>query len=135
MERIFLDANILFSAAYKLESRLRTLWTLPRVTLLSSPYAIAEAEVNLTKERPHAVEELETLLEQVVMVKTQDAGTLPAGITLVEKDQPILLAAISAKASHLLTGDKLHFGHLFNTCVEGVLILPPAEYLKKSGET
>jgi hypothetical protein len=34
------------------------------------------------------------------------------------------------KATHLLTGDIKHFGSLFGVTVEGVLILPPAEYLK-----
>lgn len=131
MDRVFLDANVLFSAAYKSTSRLRTLWTLPDVTLISSPYAVAEAELNLGKERPQAVTELRAFLEKVVVAMTQDAGALPEEITLVEKDKPILLAAISVKATHLLTGDKLHFGHLFGTCIEGVLILPPAAYLNK----
>ena len=134
MELVFLDANVLFSAAYKPTSRLRTLWTLPDVTLLSSPYAVAEAELNLAKERPQAVMELQALLRKVMVAMTQDAGALPEEITLVEKDTPILLAAISAKATHLLTGDKLHFGHLFNTYVEGVLVLPPAAYLNKQSE-
>ncbi len=132
MDRVFLDANVLFSAAYKPTSRLRELWTLPHVTLLSSSYAVAEAEVNLAKARTDAVQELEALLEQVVVVKILDTGALPEGVTLVEKDRPILLAAISVKASHLLTGDLRHFGHLFNIRIEGVLILPPAEYLKKT---
>ena len=92
---------------------------------------MAEAELNLAKERPQAVRELQALLEKVVMAMTQDAGAMPEKITLVEKDKPILLAAISVKATHLLTGDKLHFGHLFGTSVEGVLILPLAAYLNK----
>lgn len=132
MDRVFLDANVLFSAAYKPTSRLRTLWTLPEVTLLSSSYAVAEAEVNLVRTKPAAVKELEDLLEAVLVVKVPEYATLPPEITLVEKDRPILLAAISVKATHLLTGDKLHFGHLFGTHVEGVLIFPPAEYLTKA---
>ena len=131
MDRVFLDANVLFSVAYEPTSRLRTLWTLADVKLISSPYAVAEAELNLGKERLPAVTELQTLLEKVVVAMTQDAGALPEEIALVEKDKPILLAAISVKATHLLTGDKLHFGHLFGTRTEGVLILPPAAYLNK----
>lgn len=131
MDRVFLGANVLFSAAYKPTSRLRTLWSLTHVTLLSSPYAVAEAELNLGKERPPAVMELQALLEKVTVATTQETGALPQEITVVEKDKPILLAAISVKATHFLTGDKLHFGHLFGTCVEGVLILPPAAYLNK----
>lgn len=77
MDRVFLDANVLFSAAYKPTSRLRTLWTLPEVTLLSSSYAVAEAEVNLVRTKPAAVKELEDLLEAVLVVKVPEYATLP----------------------------------------------------------
>lgn len=129
MDRVFLDANVLFSAAYK-TTRLRTLWTLPDVTLISSSYAVAEAETNLAIARPEAVRELEGLLQTVLIVKVPEGSTLPPDIKLIEKDRPILLAAISVKASHLLTGDKEHFGHLFGSSVEGVMILPPAQYIQ-----
>lgn len=46
------------------------------------------------------------------------------------KDQPILAAAITGKATHLITGDYKDFGKYFNKKIEGILILPPAEYLK-----
>ncbi len=113
------------------EAHLHTKPTCSSLTLLSS-YAVAEAEVNLAKGRPLAVKELEALLKQVVVIKVLDTGALPKDVTLAEKDRPILLAAIKVKASHLLTGDQQHFGHLFNVSVEGVLILPPAEYLKRA---
>jgi uncharacterized protein len=54
--------------------------------------------------------------------------TLPRGIDLPEKDIPILLAAIDGAATHLLTGDREHFGPYYRQEVAGVLILPPAEY-------
>ena len=47
MDRVFLDANILFSAAYRPTSRLLQLWSLPDVELLTSPYAVEEARRNL----------------------------------------------------------------------------------------
>ena len=46
---------------------------------------------------------------------------LPANITLVEKDAPILQVAIEVQATHLLTGDVKHFAHLFGVTIEGVL--------------
>ena len=55
---------------------------------------------------------------------------LPRGISLPDKDSPILLAAIGGRATHLLTGDVQHFGAYFGKKVEGVLIMPPAQYLK-----
>ena len=129
MARVFLDANVLFSAAYK-KTKLRSLWKLPNVTLLSSSYAVAEAETNLARERPEAVTELEKLLKTVRVVKATDSQSLPASIKLEDKDRPILMAAISASATHLLTGDIKHFGHLLGMRVEGVLILTPAQYFQ-----
>ncbi|MFN5968765.1 MAG: PIN domain-containing protein [Microcystis sp.] len=129
MERVFLDANVLFSAGYK-STRLRILWTLTDVTLLSSEYAVREAELNLSRFKPEAVEELNRLLKGVTISPQIQLPPLPANIALVEKDAPILQAAIGVQATHLLTGDVKHFGHLFGVTVEGVLILPPAEYLK-----
>jgi len=129
MERVFLDANVLFSAGYK-STRLRTLWTLPDVVLLSSDYAVREAELNLSQFRPEAVVELRKLLMEVIITRIAPLPPLPTGITLVEKDAPILQAAIGVQATHLLTGDIKHFGHLSGVVVQGVLILSPAEYLK-----
>lgn len=130
MERVFLDANVLFSAAYK-QTKLRSLWTLSNVTLITSSYAVAEAEINLAKERPETLTELEDLLHKVMIIKTLNRQTF-VSITLEKKDQPILLAAIDAQATHLLTGYIKHFGHLFGVYVEGVLILTPAQYFQKS---
>ena len=130
MERIFLDANVLFSAAYKPSTRLRLLWALPSVKLFSSEYAVQEARTNLERLRPSSIEDFEQLLQGLKQVSLSNLAPLPPSISLVEKDAPILQAAIAAKATHLLTGDVKHFGHLFSSTVEGVLILRPAEYLK-----
>jgi uncharacterized protein len=47
-----------------------------------------------------------------------------------KKDKPILLAAMEARATHLITGDVQHFGPCFGKRIEGILILTPADYLK-----
>lgn len=57
--------------------------------------------------------------------------SLPRTISLPEKDRPILLAAIEARADYLLTGDLKHFGPLFGKKIEGVSVLVPAEYLRR----
>jgi bifunctional DNA-binding transcriptional regulator/antitoxin component of YhaV-PrlF toxin-antitoxin module len=55
---------------------------------------------------------------------------------LPDKDLPILLAATEAKATHLLTVDKKHFGFLYGETVDGVLITTPGDYLwGRSGQT
>jgi hypothetical protein len=59
------------------------------------------------------------------------ARELPTGVRLPEKDVPILLAAIQAQATHLITGDVHRFGAYFGKRVAGVLISSPGEYLRK----
>jgi uncharacterized protein len=48
MNRLFLDANILFSAAYRSDAGLLQLWKVSDVMLCSSRYALEEARINLT---------------------------------------------------------------------------------------
>jgi hypothetical protein len=40
-------------------------------------------------------------------------------------DQVIFLAAMAARATHLLTGDRTHLGRYDGRTIAGVLILPP----------
>ena len=127
MDRLFLDANVLFSAAYRPSSGLLRLWKLPNVVLCSSRYALEEARVNLsTVSQRNRLTHLTAALQFFDSLDNQ----LPAGITLPEKDVPILLAAISASATHLITGDLRHFGPYFGKKLAGVTILSPSEYLR-----
>jgi hypothetical protein len=50
MDRLFLDANVLFSAAYKTNTALLQLSKLKDVALFSSRFALEEARINLTDE-------------------------------------------------------------------------------------
>jgi len=127
MDRLFLDANVLFSAAYKIDVRLLLLWKLRNVTLCSSQYALQEARINLARE-----DQRSRLTELSGSLQLFEAGqtSLPPGIFLPEKDVPIFLAAIEARATHLLTGDVRHFSAYFGKKIGGVAIVPPGEYLR-----
>ena len=127
MHRVFLDANILFSAAYLPASGLNRLWRLPQTILLISPYAVEEARRNLDNDGQRR--RLATLASKLEQVESWVHVELPKGVRLVDKDQPILLAAIAGRATHLLTGDHRHFGHLYGTSVSAVAVLRPAQYL------
>lgn len=128
MKRVFLDANVLFSAAYRETTGLLRLWRLDGVELLTSDYAVQEATANLTDAAQHA--RLTELLKTMLLIRhSVAASALPVGIHLPEKDVPILLGAIRARATVLLTGDNSHFGRYFGKTVAGVRILPPAEFL------
>lgn len=131
MDILFLDANVLFSAAYDSKSRLRALWDLQNAELVSADYAVGEASRNLPEGTQARA--LDELMRSVRVVEATLGHPLPPGIKLPEKDHPILNAAIKAGASHLLTGDERHFRAYFGRTVGGVVILRPAEYLRSSG--
>jgi predicted nucleic acid-binding protein len=127
-DRIFLDANILFSVAYG-SSSLDRLWTLDNhglCVLLASRYVIEEAKRNLTQR--DQLNKLETRLSNVQIVLEADPR-IECPINLPEKDQPVLMAAISAKANYLLTGDIKHFGKYFGQTIMGVRICMARDYL------
>lgn len=126
-DRVFVDANVLFSAAWLEGSGLTRLWRLSGADLLSSRLALAEAGRNLDSDEQKS--RLQSLAVKLTLVDAPPGATLPGGIELVAKDAPILLAAIETGASHLLTGDQRHFGHLYGKSVSGVKILTPAKYL------
>ena len=129
MDRLFLDANVLFSAAHSETSSLSRLWARAGVELLTSIYAFEEARRNL--ETPERIARLARLAAQMLVVAIDDSEiALPPKLVLREKDRPILRAAVAAKASHLLTGDLRDFGPFFGKTVLGVLVLRPADYLR-----
>lgn len=127
MGRLFLDANVLFSTAYKIDARLLALWKLRNVTLCSSHYALQEARINLAHE-----DQWTRLTELSGSLQLFEAGQtpLPPGIFLPEKDAPILLAAVEARATHFLTGDVRHFRAYFGKKIDGIAITRPGDYLR-----
>ena len=127
MDRLFLDANVLFSAAYRSEAGLLRLWQLKGAVLCTSHYASEEARINLIEDVQR--QRLAKLLERMEFCDAPERE-LPHAISLPEKDVPIILAAIEARATHLLTGDVRHFGPYFGKKAEGVLISLPGEYLR-----
>jgi hypothetical protein len=129
VDRVFLDANVLFSAAYRVETPLRTLFTMPRTQLVISAYALEEARRNLSSGQQQA--ELERLCRSVEVVSAlPPQGELSILRKLPENDRPILWAAISVRATHLLSGDFKAFGRFYGQTINGVTIMPPAVYLK-----
>ncbi len=132
MDRIFLDANILFSIAYG-SPGLNRLWNLAErkhCLLFASNYVIEEARRNLFY--PPQVKRLEACLQKVQIVPEVDTQ-MSCPIQLPEKDRPVLLAAISINANYLLTVDTLHFGKYFGQAISGVKICSPRDYFNLLG--
>ena len=127
MDRLFLDANVLFSAAYRPDAGVAKLWRFKDAELITSAYALEEARLNL--ETPEQKARLEKLAAAARVLETHEEAELPEGIKLPAKDLPILQAALAARATHLLTGDFRHFGRYFGKKVAGVLVITPSDYL------
>ena len=121
--RIFLDANVLFSASNERSSiaRLAAL-VVARHVAVTSDLALEEAERNVRLKRPKWEPAFVALTARLEVVPTAD---FPLLVEVVEKDRPILCAAIRSGCEVLATGDRRHFGHLFDTRAEGVLVVTP----------
>jgi predicted nucleic acid-binding protein len=127
IDRIFLDANILFSIAYGSQG-LNRFWELTKkghCILFTSNYVIEEARRNLIDSEQ--LKKLDIYLSKVQIVPEVDPG-IPCPIELPKKDQPVMLAALSIKADYLITGDTIHFGKYFGQTVIGVKICRPRDY-------
>jgi len=128
-DRAFLDANVLFSAAYRKTGGLSRLWRLAGVELVTSSYALEEARRNLGS-RDHRAR-LNRLVSDLELVSEAPSRELPGDVELPEKDRPILQAALAAGATHLLTGDVTDFRALLGREVEGTRVERPATYLRR----
>ena len=129
MDRVFLDANVLFSAAYRSDSGLLILWSRGDTTLLTSAHAVEEARGNLPDDDQR--QRLIGLVRKCEIVATPTLAGLPEGVVLPPGDRLIFLAAMAAHATHLLTGDRTHFGPYYGRTIAGVLVLPPSAYRQR----
>ncbi len=123
--RIFLDANIIFSAI-KSDGAVRKLLALLRGAgheLIANHYAMEEAIRNIRVKSDE--EDWHNLEGTVIVLPVPHHLELPPDIDLVDKDRPVLASALWLKCDVLLTGDRTHFGHLYGTRVEGVTIHSP----------
>ena len=129
---LFLDANVLFAAAYSAEGNARAILLLAPLrgaTVASSTFAVEEAARNLRLKAPAAESGFVSLMGGVTLAGGPDRQTLEQASRhgLPEKDVPILAAAIAIRATLLVTGDRRHFGALFGRKIAGVEILSPAD--------
>lgn len=134
--RLFLDANVLFTAAHNPRGKAALVIDLGREghwEIYSSGYALEEATRNLAWKFPESLEALRALAQVVQFVQQATGGASPPG--LAKKDRPIFQAAAACKATHLLTGDLKDFGPLMNRPEEtsGMRIQTVSDFLDGLG--
>jgi uncharacterized protein len=108
--RLFLDANVIFSAALSEGGRARALFFLQEAgacELIASPHAIEEARRNIALKHARRLDELGRLVRQLKAAPEAgwDAVARAQELGLPANDAPILAAAIASGAQALVTGD------------------------------
>ena len=126
--RIFLDANVLFSAAKSdgVVRRLLDLLIEAGHECWADGFVADEARRNRAAKFPDGLPVLETLLSRLHTgpIHTPDSA-LEDGLPLPEKDRPVLAAAIRHGCEALVTGDRAHFGSLYGKAIHGVTVHSP----------
>jgi len=126
--RVFLDANILFSAAKSSGAVRELLHRLAAAghTLCADAYVVEEARRNLAAKGLAALVDFERLLDSIEVAPFRPLSLPPRVAALVhEKDRPVLAAAVGQACDVLLTGDRTHFGALYGGVLLRVAVHSP----------
>jgi predicted nucleic acid-binding protein len=113
--RLFLDSNVLFTAAHNPEGKASLVIELAALgnwEVVTSAYCLAEARRNLERKQPAALGRLSEVLGTVRLVP--DVAGERCTLSVPEKDRPVFASAQRCKATHFLTGDRRHFGQYMN---------------------
>jgi uncharacterized protein len=126
--RIFLDANVLFSAT-KSDGIVRQVLDLLIETgyeCWADGFVAEEARRNLAAKFPAGLPALGKLLSRLHIgpIHAPDPA-LEDALPLPEKDRPVLAAAIRHRCEALVTGDRTHFGRFYGKAIHGVTIYSP----------
>lgn len=130
MIRVFLDANVLYSAAPGRSPGFRRFWETKGVMPVTSAYAADEAHLSL----PESGSARACLLARTELVENamEQDGNERSWDLPDPKDVPILLSAVRARCDYFVTGDN-HFKQMFGRTIDGVVVLRPAAFLKTLG--
>jgi len=126
--RIYLNANVLFSAAKSDGAVRELLRSLDRAghECWVDGYVIAEARRNLAAKYPGSMVDLDKLLTRMTAQAVQPRDpTLEGSLPLPAKGRPVLAAAIRLRCNALVTCDRTHFGALYGRTIHGVTIHSP----------
>ena len=133
MRCLFLDANVLFTAAHNPKGKAALVIELANSgywDVVTSAYAVEEARRNLVRKFPRRLDAFKALLAPVRVAPSPRGVECP--LPLRAKDCPIFEAALACGATHLLTGDLRDFGPFMNDPEHtlGVVIQTVAEFLR-----
>lgn len=132
MKQLFLDANVVFTAAHNPSGKAALVIELAAAgywRVMTSQLAVTEARRNLERKYPAALLSFEQWLKKLTIITGGNGDSCPIDLPL--KDRPIFEAALIGQATHLLTGDIRHFGRFMAmpelTC--GICVQTVADFL------
>lgn len=129
---VFLDSNVLFSAAVGGEvfDLLFELGRRGKVRFVTSGTCALEAQRNLERKRPDRAEALAGILRAAPPADVDPSEHVAWARSLVgDADAHVLAAARSLVAVTLVTGDLTHFGHLMDRMDLLLTIRTPRAFL------
>jgi hypothetical protein len=121
--KVFLDANILYSASGSGSLMERfVLRLLRKAKCCTNTHAMEEARRNLEANEPSCLANFSALLSRIGVLREH---VVVEEARLPEKDRPILGGAVAGRCTHLLTSDRRDFGRFFGTTIRGVKVVSP----------
>jgi putative PIN family toxin of toxin-antitoxin system len=126
MLRVFFDASVLFAAGYSTTGHARDLIRLAiqgRLQMVVSQDVLDEVSRNMQRKAPERVETYRELLSLIELETVADPSKEEVWAVegyVVQKDAPIVAAAINAQSDYLVTYDRKH-------------LIDPPEVSEKSG--
>ena len=138
MDKLFLDANILFTATYSNTGASWAIFELAKkkkLKIVSSLYAVTEAQKNIITKAGEGF--LVTFFKLVSILSTVDksmpsaAEVLKFSEFIIAKDVPILASSFEQKVNFLITLDQKDFrNEKIKNLKLPFVILSPGEYLR-----
>jgi len=134
VKRLFLDANVLFQAAYNPAGKSALLISSGKQgawELYTNAHAIEEARRNIELKSPKSMHRFLSLIKQIQ--RAHFPGHEDCPIDLPDKDKPIMISAIRCHATHLITLDRKHFGKYMNKPQKtaGIVIQSVSDFLNQ----
>jgi predicted nucleic acid-binding protein len=136
--RVFLDSNVILSGLISDKEAPRIILDilslgLPFINGVTGRYNLIEIERNLKKKAPDVLPAyrhyfLKMILTIAPLPSAEEVRRYAGHLS--EKDVPVLVSAIKAKADFLVTGDKKDFGKLKVSGDYPCAIVNPAEFLE-----
>lgn len=136
MMRVFLDASVLFAAAYSTTRASREIirqGMRGRIELVASELVFREARRNLEVKAPEALPDLEAFHRAVTfeMVRPSREEIEEAMVYTADKDAPVVAAALRARVDCLVSLDREHLVGVPEVIQRsGLTILLPGDFLK-----